>query len=339
MNFKLFTLLSTVLFLSCSDILVPESEENLNIEDFEAAWSRIDRIYPLFEFKNINWDSIHTVYRARVELMEGDEIYSLLYDLVAELKDGHAKIYTKGGDDIRPYTPPRFRRDDKAFDPNLIRKYFDKPLLIIAENAMEYEFISKAIGYVRLSTFGKAMRLNVDDIDIVIEHFSNATGVIIDIRDNDGGTSSAYDPIIGRFIKTELSTESAFGFNGKRVPYKILPQGKNQFTGPIIILQNGASFSAGEIFPSRMRQLDYVTLVGDTTAGASVGANATPDPRYFLPSGKSIKINYEAILDLEGKPIEWNGVAPDIRVQQTESDIKNGRDLQLEKAVELLSGN
>ena len=339
MNFKLFTLLITALFLSCSDILVPESEENLNIEDFEAAWSRINRIYPLFEFKNINWDSIHTVYRARVELMEGDEIYSLLYDLVAELKDGHAKIYTKGGDGVRPYTPPRFTRDDKAFNPNLTRKYFDRPLRLLAENAIEYEFITETVGYVRFSTFGKVMRLNVNDIDIVIKYFSNATGLIIDIRDNDGGSSSAYDPIIGRFIKSGLSTESAFGFNGSWGPYTIIPQGDIQFIGPIVILQNGASFSAGEIFPSRMRQLDYVTLVGDTTAGASVGANATPNPRYFLPSGKSIKINYEAILDLEGKPIEWNGVAPDIRVQQTESDIKNGRDLQLEKAVELLSGN
>ena len=58
-----------------------------------------------------------------------------------------------------------------------------------------------------------------------------------------------------------------------------------------------------------MCQLQYVTLVGDTTAGGGVSSNG--DPRHFLPSGKSISINYEAILKINGEPLEWNGVAPD----------------------------
>ena len=99
MPYKALILFTLTLFLSCSNILVPESEENMNIEDFEAAWTHIDKVYPLFDFKKIDWDSTHAIYRARAELTEGDEIYSLLYDLVGEIKDGHAKIITKGGDD------------------------------------------------------------------------------------------------------------------------------------------------------------------------------------------------------------------------------------------------
>ena len=337
MIFKLLALTTLALFLSCSDILVPESEENRNVEDFEAAWTHIDKVYPLFEFKKIDWDSIHTVYRARAEMTDGDEIYPLLYDLVGEIKDGHAKIHTKGGDGIRPYTPPRFVKDDKAFNPNLIRKYFDKPLQILAENAIAYEFITNNVGYVRLPTFGRVMRKNVDEIDKVVKYFTGADGVIIDVRDNNGGGSAGFVPIIERFIDSTISTGAAFRVDENFPQGNIVPNGSIHFTGPIVILINGATFSAGEVFVDVLSQLEYVTLIGDTTAGGGVSANS--DARHFLPSGKSIKIHYEAILKLDGEPLEWNGVAPDIRVPQTEADIINGRDFQLEEAVELLSVN
>ncbi len=115
----------------------------------------------------------------------------------------------------------------------------------------------------------------------------------------------------------------------------ILPQGGQQYTGPIVILINGTSFSAAEVFVEIMRQLDYVTVVGDTTAGGGVSSNG--DPRHFLPSGKSISINYEAILRIDGEPLEWNGVPPDIRVLQTKADVDMKRDRQLQSAIEMLS--
>jgi len=83
-----------------------------------------------------------------------------------------------------------------------------------------------------------------------------------------------------------------------------------------------------------MRQLDYVSLVGDTTAGGGMSSNG--DARHFLPSGGSIRINYEAILRVDGEPIEWNGVPPDIRIVQTKTDIDKEQDKQLEFAVDFL---
>ncbi len=100
---------------------------------------------------------------------------------------------------------------------------------------------------------------------------------------------------------------------------------------------NGSCFSATEVFAGRMRQLDYVTIVGDTTAGGGMSSNG--EARHFLPNGGAIRINYESILRLDGQPIEWNGVPPDIRVVQTKADIGNNVDKQLEFAVEMLSGN
>ena len=89
--------------------------------------------------------------------------------------------------------------------------------------------------------------------------------------------------------------------------------------------------------PERMRQLGHVTLAGDTTAGAGMSTNV--DPRHHLPSGKAIAINYDAILRFDGEPLEWNGVPPDIQVPQSDRDVADNRDKQLEFAIEFLKKN
>ena len=58
--------------------------------------------------------------------------------------------------------------------------------------------------------------------------------------------------------------------------------------------------------------------------------------RQGISSGGSIRINYEAILRMDGQPIEWNGVPPDIRIVQTKTDIDMEEDKQLEFAVDFL---
>jgi len=80
-----------------------------------------------------------------------------------------------------------------------------------------------------------------------------------------------------------------------------------------------------------MKQIPTVTILGDTTGGGS-GA-----PEYFsLPSGRQIRISLKDFRRYDGIPYEWNGVPPEIRVEQTEEDIKHQRDRQLERAIELL---
>ena len=319
----------------CSEFIVSDSDSNHNVEDFESAWNHINAIYPLFDFKQIDWDSIHTDYRVRAEQSIGDEFYAVLIDLVGELKDPHAKVHTLGGLPIRPYISPRTLRDQGAFKPGVVRQYFDRPLRVIGNDAIEYEYVTTHIGYVRIATFGNDLAGHVNDIDIVINYFSEADGLIVDIRNNGGGGSAVYDPIIGRLISIPLMTESAFSRMGTRAPYTILPQGARQYTGPVVILINGTTFSGAEVFAERMRQLDYITLVGDTTAGGGVSSNS--DPRHFLPSRKSISINYEAILRIDGSSLEWNGVPPAVRVPQSKTDIDQKRDRQLEAAIEMLS--
>jgi len=82
-----------------------------------------------------------------------------------------------------------------------------------------------------------------------------------------------------------------------------------------------------------------VTAVGDTTGGGSAGGNSEPPDAvasFYLPSGKMIDIGTVDLRRYDGLPWEWLGVPPDIRVVQTEADINQGRDKQLEYAIDML---
>ena len=79
--------------------------------------------------------------------------------------------------------------------------------------------------------------------------------------------------------------------------------------------------------------LDCATSFGETENGSLGGGD---DSFYDLPSGKSINVGFIDIRRYDGVPWEWLGIAPDVRIEQTEADIIAGRDKQLEYAIEFL---
>ena len=102
---------------------------------------------------------------------------------------------------------------------------------------------------------------------------------------------------------------------------------------------NGSTYSAGELTTEIMKQLLNVTVLGDTTGGGSAGSGSYPPEsrgKYNLPSGKLIYIGTIDIRRYDGQPWEKLGVPPDIRIPQTEQDINQGRDKQLEYGINLL---
>lgn len=66
----------------------------------------------------------------------------------------------------------------------------------------------------------------------------------------------------------------------------VYPRGPYQYTNKVVVLINGVCFSATEHFVEDMKQIESVTVIGDTTAGGS------GSPEYFsLPSGKQIRVS------------------------------------------------
>ena len=150
----------TILIFSCTDVIITPPDSNQNVEYFEAAWKRIRDVYPYLEFKNINWDSIYTVYRPLAENAKGDDFYLVLRDFLAELKDGHVYYRTKGGGEVYPYYPQRHFKDRHAYSPFVVRKYFDRELRLTESNSVEYEILPGNIGYAFISDFHEDYLIN-----------------------------------------------------------------------------------------------------------------------------------------------------------------------------------
>jgi len=334
----LMVCLSFFIFSSCSEILVPPSSTNSNVEDFEFAWTIIDSIYPLLEYKNIDWKTIHTTYRLRARQADGDEFYPVLFDLLAELKDPHVYFLNLGKGLIFPHIGTRYLRDKDAYSPIVVREYFDHPFRSACQGKVEYGIHRDSIGYIYIATFnGKAL---MNDFKNVMRAIAGTKALIIDVRRNSGGLVENIETVVSKFIASPMQHLSVYLKGNKPATPRspIQPDiSIPRYTGKVVILINGTTISGGEVLAEFMRQLPAVTLLGDTTDGA--GCNDIEEDiegDYFLPSGKYIHIGSTYWLRTDGIPFEWNGIPPDVYLPQTGSDIVNGRDKQLELALTLL---
>ena len=323
--------LLTVVLTGCEQLLLNENSNDYNYADFEKTWETVDEIYPFLEFKQIDWDEVYNQYRPRAEAADGDEIYMVLSDMLALLKDGHVGLRTEGNDYVKVYTPPRTERDKEAFAPLVVRKYFSGPLLLDSNKTLEYGLTDSNVAYLRIATFsnGSWTRSNLRK---AIVYLSGAKGLIIDVRNNSGGSSRMVKKVLERILTgpiPDLPVRTSGRWND---PCYIRPSTDGlTFTKPLVMLMNGTCFSATEGFLALATRMERTVLLGDTTAGGSSAPETFP-----LPSGKRIRISTKYICRPDSTPIEWNGIVPDIRIPQTEQDIREGRDKQLESALEYL---
>lgn len=311
----------------CSEFLVNGPDVNHNMDDFSAIGQLVSSRYPFLQFKQINWDSLTASYQPLVVAATGDDIYPVLHNLLGELKDGHVDLITEGGFSTLTYDWPR-RHGGKAYSPLVVRKYFDRELRLAGGGKMEYEILPGNIGYVYLSTFTAGDWIN--DFDAILDYLRETGGLIIDVRNNGGGSSSTSDFVISRFATAPIREVFYFP-NGTYNSSFIRPRGSYQFLKPVVVLINGASFSAAELFPELMKQIPTVITLGDTTGG---GGGSTQI--FHLPSNKRIQLPTMYFKRFDGTMVEWSGIPPDILVPQTSDDIKEGHDKQLDRAIQLL---
>jgi hypothetical protein len=333
---KTLIIISFVVVLSgCEAMMVNPAAHNLNVEDFEAAWERVNTVYPYLDYKQLNWDSIYGAYKPRAEAARGDEIYTVLIVMLGELKDRHVYVKTEGGGYISTYSPRRWLKDRYAYHPSVVRNYFEKELRITGEGRIEYEIIEGNIGYIHMATFDDDYLLNY--FAEALEYVKSTKALILDIRHNNGGSYQNLVAVVSRFVTSPLEKPPYYVL-GKLIPLAPFePQGDFQYTNPVVVLINGVCYSTGDIFPEVMKQLSTVTLVGDTTGGGSSGSTSSAPAEFELPSGKRIFVGTTDWRGYDGLPLEWTGCPPDIRVEQTESDVKAGLDKQLEYSINLLN--
>jgi tricorn protease len=150
----------------------------------------------------------------------------------------------------------------------------------------------------------------------------NRKAVIIDERFNAGGSlADYYIDILQRPLQAYWNMR--YGRDLKS------PSGSIQ--GPKVMIIDENAGSGGDMLPWMFRKFGVGTLVGKRTWGGLVGILGFPE---FIDGG-SVTAPNVAIWTKDGYVVENTGVSPDIEVEQTPADIINGKDPQLEKAIEV----
>ncbi len=187
--------------------------------------------------------------------------------------------------------------------------------------------VDKNIGYIQISSFISNSTPN--EFLEALENTQNTKGLILDLRGNTGGLLTNAVFIANLFIE-KGKLVSIVGRNGYR--YDVMAQDTNyQVEKPIILLVNGASASASEILSGAMKDYHKAKIIGTKTYGKGMVQKIIP-----MPNQTGLNLTIAKYLTPKGKDINKKGISPDLEVQFTMKDIKANKDVQLEKAKDLM---
>jgi carboxyl-terminal processing protease len=162
---------------------------------------------------------------------------------------------------------------------------------------------------------------------------AGAPGVIIDLRQNPGGETFSLGITIGEFFDHAVNCGTFITRGGSRGEKNSWQIGSANYRGRVVVLVDGATGSAAEIFSAVLQDHGRATLVGRRTAGAVLASWF-----YRLPDGGELQLSREDYVAPSGRRIEGNGVDPAIVVSRTLDDLRAGRDPDLEAALRMLRG-
>lgn len=255
-------------------------------------------------------------------ILAGDYIYKVedTYAKGMELEDVIALVKGPEGTKVK-LTILR----EKEVDPLEIeveRRKIESP-------TVNHKTFDNGISYIQITEFDE-VTLDQFTEALAIEKETGMKGLIIDLRDNLGGSLSTVTEIARQILPKGLIvyTEDKYG---KRVEYSC--DGKKELMIPIVVLVNGNSASASEILAGAVKDHKKGTLLGTTTFGKGIVQ------RFIsLSDGTVVKLTVSSYFTPNGNNIHKVGIAPDEELElDAEKYLKKGYDNQLERAKEIIA--
>jgi hypothetical protein len=299
--------------------------------NFEALWKLIDENYCFFDYKKIDWDAVHARYSPMIaDTMNRYELFNILGQMLAELKDGHTNLVTT-------FNTSRFWNWHENYPDNfnevVHRKYLGSNYNLAG--GMRYLVMRDSIGYVYYGNFSTP--IGEAHLDEMFYHFKDCKALIFDVRNNGGGSLAYSERIASHFAEEKLLVgyiihKTGPGHNDFSEPYPIElePTKRIKWLRPVAVLTNRSCYSATNDFVNKMKLFPQVTIIGDRTGGGC-GLPFHSE----LPNGWGVRFSSSPILDANKNYTEY-GVDPDIKVDINESDQLNNIDTIIEEALNYL---
>jgi carboxyl-terminal processing protease len=217
----------------------------------------------------------------------------------------------------------KIKRGQEIFDVSITRE------LIVLKSVKSR--VVEDFGVLRITMFDNKVS---DEFDENMEKLldENIEGLIIDLRNNPGGSLSEVVEIADKILGEQLIvyTETR---DGRHEEYS---SGPSKIDLPITVLVNEGSASASEILTGAIQDSDSGTVIGTTTFGKGLVQSVMP-----LNDGTGFKLTTSQYFTPSGRYIHDVGIEPDISIELPESyyeleDPTDDDDIQLQRAIEVL---
>ena len=201
---------------------------------------------------------------------------------------------------------------------------------VIEVPSLKWEIKDENIAYLKLYQFSEKASSDFSKAAIEILN-SPAEKIILDLRNNPGGYLEVAQDIAGWFLERgQIVVIEDFGADKEQKVYKA--QGSAGLAEyPIVILINQGTASGSEILAGALRDNRGIKLIGEKSFG-----KGSVQELERLKGGSSLKITVAKWLTPKGELITDKGLEPDIKVEMTDEDYEEGRDPQLDKAIEII---
>lgn len=186
----------------------------------------------------------------------------------------------------------------------------------------------KSVGVIKIPTFYIGL---TEDVRKLLADMSkqNVEGLIIDLRENGGGSLTEVIELTGLFIKGGPVVQVQDAFN--RIKVHEDPESKIVYDGKIMVMINRHSASASEIFAAAMQDYNRAIIVGQQTFGkGTVQQSRSLNFVYDLdkePLG-FIQYTIQKFYRINGGSTQLKGVDADIKFPEIINAEKTGESFE-----------
>jgi carboxyl-terminal processing protease len=224
----------------------------------------------------------------------------------------------------------------------------------------EFPISENNVGYIRLSQFGEQTASDLEDALDKLED-RGMESLVLDLRGNPGGLLDQAVKVAEKFLPRGQLVVSTEGRDSRhRSEYRASGRDKHTHL-PIVVLVNSGSASASEIVAGCLQDattmgVSRAIVVGEQTFGKGSVQSILP-----LQDGSALRLTTAKYYTPSHKVIHEKGIMPDIVVPMTEEEerdvflqrtpggvesldareqerIRSARDVQLDRAMDLLKG-
>lgn len=248
----------------------------------------------------------------RVIAINGEDMTDIPGDLVLR------RILGPAGTDVTL----TIERNGETFDVTITRAQIVVP-------TVETEILEDNIAYIGLYNYGEKTTQQLRNaLQEMLDQ--DPDGLIFDLRDNGGGYLNTAIQVVSEFIGDGVVMYEQYG-DGETYTYEAIPGGLATEI-PLVVLVNGGTASASEITAGAIQDYNRAPLVGVTT----FGKGSVQSWIALANNGGGVRVTIARWLTPDGRQISGEGLEPEYIVEMTEEDYAEGRDPQLDKAIEVL---